>query len=136
MTMTNGAALALAGLPLQGRRVSSGSSLMHNRRLIYFCLPPFALFSFPFDFSQSVFVNLFTPSICVCVPPLIPSSRGGMSSSETCAAEPRQFKLNAALSCAANLERNPSWSPSGAAPISHQTNGSSNLKESTRLRRP
>lgn len=48
LTMTNGAAFGRAGLLLQWHHISSGSSLMHNRRLIYFCLPSFTLFSFFF----------------------------------------------------------------------------------------
>lgn len=48
--MTNGAAVGPAGRPaaLEGDRISSGSSLMHNTGLIYFCLPPFLRFVFPF----------------------------------------------------------------------------------------
>ena len=66
---------------------------MHNRRLIYFCVSP--LFFFSFDLFQSVFIHLFTTSVSILL--LISHMHGG------------QFQLNVALSCAANLERNPSW---------------------------
>lgn len=50
VTMTNGAAVRPAGCPaaLEGDHISLGSSLMHNTRLVYFCLPSFSSVCFPF----------------------------------------------------------------------------------------